>query len=152
MTIDPITMQAIRVTTAKQLEQCLAIRKEVFVEEQQVDIELEMDDYDASPASCLHILLTRDGQPVGTGRLIPYRDSAAKLQRIALRKPYRGTGAGKELVKALEDAAKTSGYTDAVLDAQCQAEPFYRKLGYAPVSPDTFLDAGILHIRMAKKL
>lgn len=150
--LNPTTYQAVQAGSRSELEQCLAIRKEVFVEEQNVDIALEMDEYDESPFASIHLLLTKHGDPVGTGRLIPYDETTAKLQRIAVRKPYRGTGAGRELVMALEAAARSNGYRAAVLDAQCQAETFYRKLGYAPVSPDTFLDAGILHVRMKKQL
>lgn len=144
-------MQAIVVKTPDQLAQCLAIRKEVFVLEQGVSPEEEWDSYDAAPDRCLHLLLLdEDGATVGTGRVKPFEDGMAKLQRIAVRAERRGRGTGAALVRAMEQAAREQGYGGAVLDAQVQAEGFYAKLGYAPVSPDIFLDAGIPHVRMSR--
>ena len=145
-------MQYTIVTSDEQLQQCLAIRKEVFVEEQKVDISLEIDEYDDLSAACTHFLLAEDGQAIGTSRMKPYEGSTVKLQRIAVLKEARGKGAGQALVRAMERHASEQGYNEAVLDAQIQAKEFYEKLGYLPVSEDIFLDAGIPHIRMSHKL
>ncbi|OXM82372.1 GNAT family N-acetyltransferase [Paenibacillus rigui] len=146
--------QTLIVTTPEQLQQCLDIRMEVFVQEQQVDPSLEIDAFDESPDACVHMLLLEDGQPVATGRMRPYENASStmKLQRIAVRQAQRGTGAGKAIVLGLEEEAKRLGFASSLLDAQCQAEPFYEKLGYKKVSPETFLDAGIPHVRMKKQL
>lgn len=146
--------QIILVTDQDQLQQCLNIRMEVFVREQQVDESLEVDEFDQSPDACIHMLLLEDGQPVATGRMRPYENASEtmKLQRIAVRKEQRGTGAGKAIVLALEEEAKKQGFAYTLLDAQCQAEPFYAKIGYTTVSSETFLDAGIPHVRMKKPL
>ncbi|MBE1446915.1 GNAT family N-acetyltransferase [Paenibacillus sp. OAS669] len=144
--------QTIHVTTQEQLNQCLDIRKEVFVREQKVDISLEIDEFDESPQACYHILLLEDGKPTATGRMRPYTDDTMKLQRIAVRQSSRGTGAGRAIVLGLEEEAKRIGYAYTLLDAQCQAEPFYAKLGYVTISEETFLDAGIPHVRMKKTL
>ncbi|WP_036746599.1 GNAT family N-acetyltransferase [Paenibacillus sp. UNC451MF] len=144
--------QIIHVTTREQLNQCLDIRKEVFVQEQEVDESLEIDEFDESPDSCYHVLVQQDDQPLATGRMRPYTDDTMKLQRIAVLKASRGTGAGKTVVLALEDEARRAGYAYTLLDAQCQAEVFYRKLGYVTISTETFLDAGIPHVRMKKTL
>ncbi|SDT49053.1 Predicted N-acyltransferase, GNAT family [Paenibacillaceae bacterium GAS479] len=143
-------LQAVEVTTQEQLDQCLAIRREVFVGEQGVSPDEEWDHYDESPQSCTHILLLDDGNPVGAGRLKPFGDGNAKLQRIAVLASCRGKGAGSHIVRAMEEAARKAGFKGSILDAQCQAKPFYVKLGYVPVSPDIFLDAGIPHIRMGR--
>ncbi|WP_353057657.1 GNAT family N-acetyltransferase [Paenibacillus pasadenensis] len=143
-------LQSVVVTTQEQLEQCLAIRREVFVGEQGVSPEEEWDHYDESPQSCIHLLLLDEGIPVGTGRLKPFEDGSAKLQRIAVLASCRGKGTGSILVRAMEEAAREAGFQGAVLDAQCQAEPFYTKLGYTAMSPEIFLDAGIPHIRMSR--
>ncbi|MCS7463293.1 GNAT family N-acetyltransferase [Paenibacillus doosanensis] len=144
--------QTSHVTTQQQLHQCLDIRKKVFVIEQQVDESLEIDEFDETPQSCCHVLYEMDGQPAATGRMRPYKSDTMKLQRIAVLKEARGTGAGRAIVTALEEEARRLGYAYTLLDAQCQAEPFYLKLGYVTVSPETFLDAGIPHVRMTKKL
>ena len=143
-------LTSLKVTTREQLDHCLAIRQEVFVGEQGVSVDEELDEYDRSPESCLHILLSENGVPIGTGRIKTFEGTTAKLQRIAVLASMRGKGAGSAVVRAMEEAAIEAGYTGAVLDAQCQAEPFYAKLGYEPVSRDIFLDAGIPHIRMSR--
>lgn len=144
--------EIIHVTTQQQLNQCLNIRKEVFVKEQQVDESLEIDEFDESPESCYHVLFQVDGKPLATGRMRPYTDDTMKLQRIAVLLAARGTGAGKAIVLGLEEAARQAGYAYTLLDAQCQAEGFYSKLGYITISAETFLDAGIPHVRMKKTL
>lgn len=145
-------MNVISVSTREQLEACFAIRIKVFVEEQKVPADLEMDEYDLSPQACRHVLLKDGDKPVATGRWKVYEDGTAKLQRIAVLKEYRKGGVGKQLMLALEDSARQAGMTQALLDGQCTAEGFYHKLGYQTVSEEPFLDAGILHVRMIKQL
>lgn len=145
-------MEKILVKTLEELKQCLAIRREVFIEEQGVSEDLEIDEMDASPDACDHILIRHEGQPVATGRLRAYQSDTAKLQRIAVRKQVRGTGIGRILMKAIEEQAIVLGFSYALLDSQCQAEDFYKKAGYVTISEETFLDAGIPHVRMKKRL
>ncbi|SDF05834.1 Predicted N-acyltransferase, GNAT family [Fontibacillus panacisegetis] len=142
----------VRVQTQNQLEECLNIRKEVFVEEQQVPLELEIDEYDRIGPDVHHVLVDVGDEYAATGRMIYYHDNAAKMQRIAVRKSYRSHGIGKILLIAMEELARELGLTESVLDAQCQAEPFYRKLGYETISTEPFDDAGIPHVRMVKSL
>lgn len=145
-------MTIIEVTTRQQLDACKAVRLNVFVDEQQVPVEEEMDEYDASPQACHHLLLTDGDKPAATGRWRVYEDGTAKLQRIAVLKEYRGGGTGRQLMEALENSARQAGMKRTILDGQCQAEGFYNKLGYVTVSTEPFLDAGILHVRMQKEL
>ncbi|MEW8978728.1 MAG: GNAT family N-acetyltransferase [Symbiobacterium sp.] len=142
--------RTMRVTTPKQLEAALAIRRKVFIEEQKVPPEEEMDGLDESAA---HVLaLDPDGRPVATGRLIPYGHRTGKLQRIAVLAEVRGQGYGRAVVEALEEIGRAMGFTRFVLGAQTHAEAFYRKLGYRTTSPEVFLDAGIPHVHMEKVL
>ncbi|WP_068774487.1 GNAT family N-acetyltransferase [Paenibacillus sp. FJAT-26967] len=145
-------MEFIRVTNQEQLKECLDIRKEVFVIEQQVPVDLEIDEIDASPASGYHVLIREDNQGVAAARWKDYGEGRAKLQRIAVRKLFRGTGLGSKLVSGMELHAKELGFREAVLDAQCQAESFYAKMGYKTISEEPFDDAGIPHVRMIKSL
>jgi predicted GNAT family N-acyltransferase len=145
-------MKIIRVTDFNQLEQCFAIRTEVFVEEQKVPKDVEIDEKDESPDACHHLLLLEEGEPVATGRWYPYKPHTAKLQRVAVLKKHRGKGLGQKLILAMEEQAKELGFTTSILDGQCHAENFYVKLGYAITSTEPFYDAGILHHRMEKKL
>lgn len=144
--------EIVHVTTEEQLEMALTIRKQVFVEEQKVPVEEEIDEYDVISDNVHHFLLMDNGQPVATGRLIYYKAGTAKMQRIAVHREYRAKGYGRILLLAMEERASELGLAASVLDAQCQAEPFYRKLGYEVISPEPFYDAGILHVRMQKAL
>lgn len=142
----------IEVKTEDQLKECIAIRMEVFVQEQQVPAEEECDEYDALDAPAIHVLVMNEGQYVATGRIKMLDESTAKMQRIAVRKSMRGQGLGRTLMLGLEQIARSHGMQTSVLDGQCQAEGFYQSLGYVTVSEEPFYDAGILHVRMEKKL
>ncbi|WP_379153315.1 GNAT family N-acetyltransferase [Paenibacillus sp. sgz5001063] len=144
--------EIVRVTTEEQLQMGLDIRKKVFVEEQKVPMEEEVDEYDVVGDNAHHMLLVDEGIPVATGRLIYYKSGAAKMQRIAVLKAYRSKGYGRILLLALEELAREVGLETSILDAQCHAEDFYMKLGYKVISPEPFYDAGILHVRMEKAL
>jgi len=141
-----------RIRTEEELQEAFAIRKEVFVDEQQVPIEEEIDAFDRLSGVCRHYLAMEGISPIGAARWREYAPGTAKLQRIAVLKPWRGKGIGRLLVEAMERDAAALGYRLAVLDAQCTAEPFYRKLGYTTESAEPFLDAGIPHVRMCKHL
>jgi predicted GNAT family N-acyltransferase len=145
-------MEIIRVTDVKELRQCFAIRTEVFVEEQKVPKDLEIDEKDESPDACHHLLMLENGQPVATGRWYAYKPQTAKLQRVAVLQKYRRRGLGKTLILAMEQQAKELAFTTSILDGQCHAEQFYLKLGYVVTSKEPFYDAGILHHRMEKSL
>jgi predicted GNAT family N-acyltransferase len=124
-------------------EAAKAIRFEVFVDEQQVDPEIELDDLDAV---CLHaIAADASGAAVGTGRLLP----DGHIGRMAVRKCARGSGVGSALLQALMHEAKMRGDLRVVLSAQTHAAPFYARHGFAPEG-DVYLDAGIDHILMQR--
>ncbi len=144
--------EIVRVTTEEQLQMGLDIRTKVFVEEQKVPAEEEIDEYDVISPNVYHILILDEGVPVATGRLIYYKADTAKMQRIAVLQGYRTKGYGRVLLLAMEELARELGLVASILDAQCQAEDFYKKLGYEVISTEPFYDAGILHVRMQKKL
>jgi len=143
-------MQCIRVTTSEQLAEAKRVRKTVFVQEQGVDEALEWDEYDISPETCRHFVVEDDGKTIATGRWKEYEPGIAKFQRIAVLSEYRGRSVGRLLMEGMEADARALGCKGVVLDAQVTAEPFYLRLGYATHSPETFLDAGIPHVRMGK--
>jgi predicted GNAT family N-acyltransferase len=148
----PKQIEFIHVLSEAELKECFRIRYEVFVREQGVSEELEWDEKDRAPGACRHFLLKRDGVAIGTARWYGYDAETAKLQRVAVLQAFRGIGAGKRIIGELEEDARQNGFSYAMLDGQCQAEEFYRKLGYAVISDEPFYDAGILHVRMKKTL
>ncbi|OCT17046.1 GCN5 family acetyltransferase [Paenibacillus pectinilyticus] len=145
-------METLRVTTMEQLKACFEVRFDVFVDEQQVPAHLEMDEKDESPDACHHFLIMDGETPIATARWYEYQPSTAKLQRVAVRKAYRGQSLGKKLILSMEQQASELGCQFAILDAQVQAEGFYSQLGYKVISEEPFYDAGILHVRMKKSL
>ena len=135
------------VQTPEEFDRCFGIRTTVFVEEQEVPLELEMDEYDAIAT---HFLL-RDGEtPLATARLLD-KHGLAKIGRVAVLKEARGRGLGLLLMQAVIEEAKRRGFTESVLDAQTYAVPFYARLGYV-AEGEEFDDAGIPHFLMRRKL
>lgn len=143
-------MEIIKITTNEELNQSLSIRKKVFVEEQQVPEEIEIDAFDQLNGTCSHVLLSVDKVAVGTGR-VRLVDNYGKLQRVAILPDYRKHGFGKIIILKLEELAQELGATKSKLDAQVHAIGFYEKLGYT-VQSDVFQDAGIDHVLMVKSL
>lgn len=121
------------------------IRFEVFVDEQKVPAELELDDMDAH---CVHAVAYDDaGQPLATGRLLP----DGHIGRMAVRRAGRGQGIGGAVLVALMQAARARGDREVVLNAQTHAAPFYARHGFAPEGEE-FMEAGIAHITMRARL
>jgi len=139
---------AVRHARPDEIERCLDIRREVFVGEQRVPSEIEIDGRDAS---CTHFVALADEELIGTARLRITEDGRAKAERVAVRRAARGSGAGAALMRALEVEARTRGHDRLVLNAQVQVLPFYERLGYA-VDGSEFLEAGIAHRPMSKRL
>ena len=125
-------------------EQLSTIRYQVFVAEQKVPIELEIDGDDPLAA---HVLCLVDNQPVGTGRIL----LDGHIGRLAVLKAHRKQGYGNKILNHLELIAQEHGLTQVFLNAQVTAISFYEKRGYRIIS-DVFDDAGIPHQTMRKTL
>lgn len=122
-----------------------SIRKAVFIDEQGVPAELDLDGMDPD---CLHVLACDEhGQTIGTARM----KADGQIGRMAVLKPRRGRGVGRALLQALLKEAATRGLSQVYLAAQTQAIGFYEKHGFR-VTGDIFLDAGIPHRNMILKL
>lgn len=143
MTVDTIEVNT--VSSEQELEEAFSIRRKVFVEEQRVPEEEEID---ALEPEATHFLLQVNGTPAGAGRLRVV-DGYGKVERICILKEVRGTGAGRALMEHIQAFAFEKGCDKLKLNAQVQAIPFYSKLGYEVVSEE-FLDAGIPHKTMVK--
>ncbi len=135
------------VQTDEQLQDAYQVRKEVFVEEQNVPVELEIDELEKMAT---HFVGYSEGKPIAASR-IRFQNDYGKMERICIRKDFRGKGYGKDILLFMENYAKENGLNKAKLHGQIQAEKFYQKLGYKTVS-DQFMDAGIPHVEMIKSL
>ncbi|MFC0340278.1 GNAT family N-acetyltransferase [Paracoccus niistensis] len=136
-----------KITVTDDFPACAAIRRRVFIEEQNVPEELELDDLDAT---AVHLLATQDGRPVGTARLL-IEGETAKIGRVAILPELRGTGAGAALMRAALDELRARGVTRAKLGAQTHAIGFYERLGFTVHGPE-YDDAGIPHRDMSLAL
>jgi predicted GNAT family N-acyltransferase len=122
-----------------------AVREAVFVREQGVPLELELD---ARDPDCLHVLARdADGRPIGTGRLTP----AHTLGRMAVLPEWRGKGVGAAMLAALTQLARDRRWNAIELHAQVDAIGFYLRHGYLPVGP-RYMEAGIEHQSMRRAL
>ena len=124
--------------------QAAPIRLEVFVEEQRVPAEMELDEFDA--LSC-HALALVDGRPVGTGRLLP----DGHIGRMAVLAGWRGLGVGAALLQALIDEADRRGMGQLALSAQTHALGFYARFGFVPEG-EVYEEAGLPHQGMTRDL
>jgi predicted GNAT family N-acyltransferase len=125
----------------------LAIRLSVFVYEQGVPLDEELDAHDPT---ALHLLAEVDGRGVGTGRYY-VEDGRAIIGRMAVLPAARRGGVGGALLAALLEHARRRGLRAAALAAQVHARPFYSRFGFVPGGA-LFLDGGILHQRMERSL
>ena len=132
----------------KDLRECFKIRTEVFVKEQGVPEEEELDDLDSKS---IHALAIINNSPVATGRLIPIDNQNAKIGRMAVFSNYRRSGIGGDVLSFLEKKAFDKGLFNITLHAQEYVKNFYLKHEYVQQG-ETFLEAGIKHVSMTKNL
>lgn len=121
------------------------IRREVFVVEQAVPSEIELDDDDACSVHAVAYDLNH--VPIATGRLLP----DGHIGRMAVRKSARGAGIGSQVLQALISQGQGDGHRMLLLHAQTHARRFYEAHGFA-AQGDEFLEAGIAHVAMSRKL
>ena len=130
-----------------------SLRIEVFVKEQNVPIELELDEKDHNK-NTVHIGYFSDDKLIGVARLIDMNKDVIHIGRVAIDKEYRGQGIGHELLICCENIAQQILKRKIIIElsAQIQAEKFYESLGYNQVNDTIYLDAGIENVDMRKEI
>ncbi|HET7524855.1 MAG TPA: YbgC/FadM family acyl-CoA thioesterase [Burkholderiaceae bacterium] len=125
------------------------IRSQVFVEEQHIPAEME---WDGADDGCVHALAcNRFGVPLATGRMLEHVPGVAKIGRMAVLAPMRGSHIGRAVLDALLHHARERGDREALLHAQLGAAPFYSRAGFIARGP-VFEEAGIPHVEMVRTL
>ena len=132
-----------RVSSEKELAQAYAIRIRVFVKEQGVPPEIELDEDDRR---AMHFLATVGARAVGTARVVSHR-GAAKIGRMAVLKSYRRRGVGAKLLRRAIAAARRMKARKIYLHAQVAVAGFYQRMNFHGVGP-VFDEAGIAHRKM----
>jgi predicted GNAT family N-acyltransferase len=135
------------VENPKELDDAFTVRRVVFVDEQNVPVEEEIDQFENDST---HFVMYREDSPIGAGRF-RILDEIGKVERICVLKDVRKLGAGQQIMNAIESYAKKNRIHKLKLNAQTHATPFYSRLGYEIVSEE-FLDAGIPHRTMIKTI
>ena len=137
------TVSIRRVSSQAELVQAFTIRIQVFVKEQRVPAEIELDSDDQR---AIHFLAIKSGKAVGTARVV-MKHGNAKIGRMAVLKTYRRKGIGAALLKRAIMAAKRLRAERIYLHAQVAVIDFYERLGFRAVGR-VFDEAGISHRKM----
>ena len=124
-----------------------ALRRDVFVFEQHIPQELELDEDDKVAT---HVAALLDGRVIASLRIVVHGPTA-KIGRMAVAASSRKTGVGRTLMEFAEALVADRGLAKIVLGAQLTACDFYKRLGYVEEGP-TFADAGLPHVMMSKRL
>jgi predicted GNAT family N-acyltransferase len=139
-----LSLRVEKVTAQADLDKVFAVRREVFVVEQNCPPELEWEFEEESN----HFLATVNDEPAGACRWRK-TDKGYKLERFAVLQKFRGFGVGQALVQAvLDDLPADAAYV--YLHAQVQAVSLYEKFNFEKVGPE-FEEAGIRHYKMIRK-
>ena len=146
-----MTIELFDIGDRVRMAEALAVRFAVFVDEQHVPAEEEVDEHDRTDAEARHALVRDGGVVVAAGRYYRAPPGAAQIGRMAVLAEVRGRGAGRHLLDALLADARTRGYTRAALNAQDHAVGFYGKAGFTPFG-ETLLECDIVHQPMVMDL
>ncbi len=139
-----------KIDTRDDLTRAFDVREEVFIVEQQVDREEEFDEFEE--ASVHFLALDDSDDPIGTARWRTTK-KGIKLERFAVRKPWRGKGAGTALVQAVvDDLTENFNAGELVyMHAQLEAVPLYEKFGFVKKG-EQFLECDMWHYEMERLL
>ncbi len=143
--MDKITVKIAK--TPLDIKKAYGVRELVFMEEQGVSREEEMDEFDGAAT---HIIAYYDDEVAGCAR-IRFLGNKSKLERIAVLLRFRKKGIGKKIVDFLVAYSKEKGATEAVMHAQIYANDFYVKCGFKPRGEE-FMEANIRHVEMYMEL
>ena len=136
-----------RTRDAGEVERALALRHQVFCEEQGVDPTADRDGRDPE---AIHLVALEGDRVVGTCRLLVVR-GVARLGRNAVAGPDRGRGIGTALLRLADEVARENGAGRIRLHAQLAARRLYERAGYVPRG-EPFVEEGIEHVTMEKRL
>ena len=122
------------------------IREDVFCHEQGVSAEIEWDGQDSA---CTHFLLFESENAIATARVRHYASDARKIERVAVVRTRRGTGAGLAIMRAILEflARHEDPSTRILLHSQCTVAGFYERFGFIRQG-EAFVEAGIPHVAM----
>jgi predicted GNAT family N-acyltransferase len=135
------------VNKIEDLQKAFFVRGVVFVEGQKCAY---TEDFDGLDFSAVHFLCTVGDEPVAAARMRFFKDYV-KIERLAVRKEYRGKGIGKNLFTFILNHIAKIGYKKMALHAQAYLLRFYENFGFVKQG-ELFLEANIEHYHMEKDI
>lgn len=124
-----LLVRTVAVSTAEQLQQVFAVRAAVFMSEQDCPYD---EEFDGNDYCATHMLALADGRPAATIR-IRYFSGFAKLERLAVLKPFRGTPVTRAVVEAAVEICRRKSYSRVYGHSQARLIGFWEKLGFRPL-------------------
>ena len=121
-----------------------ALRREVFVIEQQI---AEAEEFDAHDLTAQHLVAVQAGQVVGTLRLIAEPETV-RIGRVAVAQAFRGQGIAAAMMRFAMEHEIAAGRVRFRLDAQVDKVGFYERLGFVAHGEPFDDGSGIMHLRM----
>lgn len=146
--MDPESFQIRRIGPGGDTEDAFAVRRAVFIGEQGIAPEIEIDGRDAA---AVHYLATLDDRAVGTARVRELAPGRIKVERVAVLAAARRHGIGRRIMRRLLEDAAADGVRRVELSAQLYVAAFYRDLGFIADS-DPYDEVGIPHVHMVRDL
>ncbi len=132
----------------RELDSAFEVRRQVFVEEQGIPEDLELDEYDRE---ALHMVVIGEKMIIGTARVRFLATGQAKLERMAILRPFRRRGIGRGIISLLNEELKRRQVKELVLHAQYSVVDFYESSDFEE-SGLPFWEAGIKHIKMQRTI
>lgn len=136
------------VTSDRELEGAFEVRRRVFIEEQGIPEDLELDGYDGE---ALQMVVADGDMVIGTARVLFPATGQAKIERMAVLKSFRRRGIGRRIISFLNEELSHRQVEQVVLHAQWPVVAFYRSCGFEETG-SPFWEAGIKHIKMQRQL
>jgi predicted GNAT family N-acyltransferase len=144
--MDNITFKL--VTNDEELKGALEVRRKVFIQEQGVSEDLEYDGHDGE---ALHMVVKDGERVIGTARVRFPKTNQAKIERMAVLRPFRRRGIGSNIISFLKRELKSKQIEHIVLHAQCAVATLYKSCGFEETG-SPFWEASIKHIKMQLRL
>jgi predicted GNAT family N-acyltransferase len=136
------------VSSDSELKAAFEVRRRVFVKEQNISEDLTFDGHDRQALQ----MVVMDGERViGTARVLFLSNNQAKLERMAILKPFRRKGIGRRIIYYLIKELNNKRVEQVVLHAQYAVVAFYKSCGFEE-SGSPFYEAGIKHVKMQRRI
>ncbi len=136
------------VASDSELKEAFEVRKKVFVEEQGIAEYLE---FNGNDRQALHMVVMDGERVIGTARVLFLATNQAKLERMAILKPFRRKGIGRRLIYYLNEELSKRQVEQVVFHTQYSVVAFYKSCGFEEWG-SPFWEVGIKHIKMQRQL